>query len=107
MCDRADLFKIANEADRKLVENGHLIILDFYSPLPFKNNYMDRDDIFSFKQDYSAIFEVMPWYQTVEKIIFHSSGNYVPKGGFDGTTMISKLQKTNYIDSYVMNPYKS
>ncbi len=106
LCDRKDLFKIANEADSILKEGGVLVIYDFYTPIPFKNNYHNSSNIFSYKQDYSEIFDAMPWYQVEKKIISNLTGNYQSFGMYDETFMVSSIRKLNYLDAYIDNPYK-
>ena len=44
LCDRSDLFKIAYESDRVLKDLGNIVILDFYSTLPYRNDYAHRQD---------------------------------------------------------------
>jgi len=39
LCDRDDLFKIAQEADRVLKKESWLIINDFFSPTPISRDY--------------------------------------------------------------------
>ena len=61
------LMKAVSEADRVLKENGFLVITDFDPIYPFKNKYLDMDQIHSFKADYSKLFLANPAYSLVEK----------------------------------------
>lgn len=69
LCDRNELFKIANEIDRVLSENGILIVLDFYSEQSYKNEYTHLNGINSYKMDYSKMFTWNPNYQLISKTI--------------------------------------
>lgn len=60
LCDRADLFRIAAEGDRVLSEGGIIAILDFKPPFPYKNRYMHREGVFSYKLDYSSLWAWNP-----------------------------------------------
>lgn len=73
LCDRDDLFKIAQEADRVLKNNGWLIIKDFYSPFPVKREYHHKPGIFSYKMDYRTLFDWHPNYTCFSHVINHHS----------------------------------
>lgn len=72
LCDRQDLFRIAAEADRVLVEGGSLAILDFYPPFPYRNSYAHRPGLSSYKMDYSSLFRWNPAYTLVSQAVFAS-----------------------------------
>jgi SAM-dependent methyltransferase len=60
LCDREDLFKIAQEACRVLKDKSWLVIQDFYAETPIKNAYHHRPGIFSYKMDYRKLFDWHP-----------------------------------------------
>ena len=62
LCDRGDLFRIAQEADRVLVNPGWLVIHDFYSTTPYRRNYHHASGVFSYKMDYQTMFLWHPSY---------------------------------------------
>lgn len=62
LCDREDLFKIAQEADRVLKKKSWLIIRDFFSPTPVKRDYHHKQEVYSFKMDYRKLFSWHPGY---------------------------------------------
>jgi SAM-dependent methyltransferase len=62
LCDRADLFRIAAEADRVLQTGGYLIVFDFYPPAPYRNAYAHRPGMFSYKMDYATLWSWHPAY---------------------------------------------
>ncbi len=69
LCDRKDLFKIAQEIDRVLNEGGLIVILDFYSESPYRNEYSHKLGVYSYKMDYSKMFLWNPCYQMVSQRI--------------------------------------
>ncbi|MFM7620643.1 MAG: class I SAM-dependent methyltransferase [Alphaproteobacteria bacterium] len=70
LVDRDLLFKSISEADRVLKNKGFLIITDFDYNGFKKNSYHHLNGIFSYKQDYSKIFEHSGLYHTVSKISY-------------------------------------
>jgi ubiquinone/menaquinone biosynthesis C-methylase UbiE len=74
LCDRADLFKIAQEADRVLKDKGSMMILDFFPPVPYKNPYSHYKNIHSYKMDYSKMFLWNPSYSIIHTEVFTHSG---------------------------------
>lgn len=62
LCDRADLFRIAAEADRVLASNGYLVLYDFFPPSPYRNPYSHQAGVFSYKMDYSVLWRWHPAY---------------------------------------------
>lgn len=74
LSDRKDLFKIAYEADRCLKDNGHIVIKDFYPPLPFKNKYTHKEGVYSYKMNYSNLFTWNPAYNEIFTDVFSHDG---------------------------------
>ena len=71
LCDREDLFKIAQEADRVLKKKSWLIINDFFSPAPTSSNYHHKAGVYSFKMDYRKLFEWHPAYSCFSHRLDH------------------------------------
>ena len=67
LCDRSDLFRIAAEADRVLVEGGHLVIYDFFPTDPHRRRYSHREGVWSYKMDHAALFAAHPAYSRVRR----------------------------------------
>lgn len=65
LCDREDLFKIAQEVDRVLADGGMIIIKDFCPSLAYRNPYGHQEGIYSFKMDYGKMFTWNPVYQII------------------------------------------
>lgn len=77
LCDRDDLFRIAQEADRVLNNPGWLIILDFFSPTPVMKPYHHLQGLYSFKMDYRSLFTWHPAYTCFRHtVIHHETGQY-------------------------------
>jgi ubiquinone/menaquinone biosynthesis C-methylase UbiE len=66
--DRNLLLRAISEIDRVLSENGSLIIVDFFSEIPKKNNYhhIKDFDVFSYKQNYHEIFLSTKMYNLID-----------------------------------------
>lgn len=77
LCDREDLFRIANEADRVLRSPGWLMIMDFFSPTPRARTYYHCPGVQSYKMDYRALFTWHPDYECMtHKIRHHGEASY-------------------------------
>jgi len=74
LCDRGDLFRIASEADRVLSDNGHIAILDFSPPFPYRNEYKHQPGLYSYKMDYSNMFLWNPAYVLFSKSVLTHTG---------------------------------
>jgi ubiquinone/menaquinone biosynthesis C-methylase UbiE len=75
LCDRNDLFRIAQEADRVLKDPGWLIIHDFYSPTPCRRPYTHYPGLFSHKMDYRTLFTWHPSYTCLNHQVRHHENN--------------------------------
>jgi SAM-dependent methyltransferase len=77
LCDRDDLFKIAAEADRVLKNPGWLLIRDFYSPNPSARDYRHKAGVYTYKMDYSTLFNWNPNYVVYShRVSRHESGGF-------------------------------
>lgn len=85
LIDRSDLFKVAHEADRVLVDGGNLVIYDFSPRKPSRTPYKHLGGAFSYKMDYPALFTANPAYSAVGTL-------------FAGELSVHILQKT--VDAY-------
>ena len=63
LCDPADHFRIAAEADRVLDDGGWMLVYDFVTPQPWRNPYAHRAGMYSYKMDYARMFTWHPSYQ--------------------------------------------
>ena len=92
LCDREDLFHIANEADRVLRSPGWLMIMDFFSPTPKARTYHHCPGVQSYKMDYRTLFTWHPDYECMtHKIRHHSEKSYTDVS--DEWVAVSVLRK--------------
>jgi ubiquinone/menaquinone biosynthesis C-methylase UbiE len=63
LCDPADHFRIAAEADRVLRDDGWIVVYDFLPPMPWRNPYAHRPGLFSYKMDFARMFSWHPAYR--------------------------------------------
>ena len=75
LCDRDDLFQIAQEAHRVLKPDAWLLIHDFFSGAPYSRKYHHRDGINSYKMDYRSLFLWHPSYECFSHEITHHGAN--------------------------------
>ncbi len=102
LCDRDELFRIAAELDRVLMNEGVMIILDFYSEVPYRNEYIHKEGVYSFKMDYSRLFTWNPTYSVLSKIITNHGMDRVMKIKDERIGIVS-LRKCNN-DAYMTKP---
>jgi len=77
LCDRQDLFRIAQEADRVLKPDAWLVINDFFAPTPVRREYHHKPGVFSYKMDYRSIFDWHPAYTCYShKLNGHGKGSF-------------------------------
>ena len=101
VCDRNELFLIAKEIDRVLCDGGVLVVLDFYSEVPYKNRYIHKKGLYSYKMDYARMFTWNPDYQLLTKNILNH--NLIdPVDEKDDRIAISILRKS-VGDAYINN----
>ena len=71
LCDRDDLFRIASEAHRVLKPQAWLAILDFWSPQQIVNTYHHHSGVYSYKDDFPAMFAWHPSYVITDHRLRH------------------------------------
>jgi SAM-dependent methyltransferase len=77
LCDRQDLFRIAQEANRVLKPDSWLVINDFYAPHPVAREYHHKPGIYSYKMDYRQLFSWHPAYTCYShKVTCHGRNDY-------------------------------
>jgi len=79
LCDRQDLFRVAQEADRLLKQEAWVIIHDFFSAAPVRREYHHKPGVFTFKMDYRTLFDWHPAYTCYQ----HRVGHHVQSGYTD------------------------
>lgn len=74
---REELLKTIAEIDRMVVDGGHLIIGDFLADYPMRVRYhhKPKEEIYTYKQDYAAIFTTAATYGLVARLSFEHAIN--------------------------------
>ena len=67
LCDPADHFRIAWQADRVLQNKGYLVINDFLAPTPYSNDYVYVPEMRSYKMEWAHMFAWNPTYRLVSR----------------------------------------
>jgi len=67
VCDPCDHFRIAWQADRVLRDQGFLVVSDFCTPFPYRNDYAHFSGMFSYKMDWSRMFTWNPAYRLISR----------------------------------------
>lgn len=75
LCDRQDLFRIAQEADRVLKPESWLIINDFYSKTHSKRAYQHKKGVNTYKMDYREMFNWHPAFTCYDHRLAHHGKN--------------------------------
>jgi SAM-dependent methyltransferase len=104
LCDRGDLFRIAQEVDRALADGGHLAILDFFSAIPYRNRYAHLAGVYAYKMDYAAMFAWNPAYTLLRQTKLSHDGQRGGVPSRDDLIAVSVLRKDEAA-AYVENPY--
>lgn len=92
LCDRKDLFAIANKVDSVLKEGGVIVIQDFLPSYPYKNKYSHCDGVYSYKMDYSQMFTWNPSY-TLLSLDVSSHNGYKDRLKVDERVALSLIAK--------------
>jgi ubiquinone/menaquinone biosynthesis C-methylase UbiE len=74
LCDREDLFRIASEGDRVSKGRAHVVVLDFFPPFAYRNEYGHHQGLYSFKMNYSGMFLWNPAYTLLSQVVFTHQG---------------------------------
>jgi ubiquinone/menaquinone biosynthesis C-methylase UbiE len=73
---RGELMAAAAEASRVLRPGGFLVILDFDPAFPHRREYHHRQGLFSYKQDYAALFTASGQFHLFGKRSFSHAARY-------------------------------
>lgn len=74
--DRAHLLAALSEADRVLADGGILSVGDFLPPQPERVRYhhLPEEKVYTYKQDYSAVFRASNCYELINQTVFDHRG---------------------------------
>jgi ubiquinone/menaquinone biosynthesis C-methylase UbiE len=98
---RTELLAAVTQADRVLRPGGFLVILDFDPRHPHRREYHHRPGLFSYKQDYAALFTASAGYHLFAKRSFSHAGHHFAADPAERVAM-SFLYKEN--DPYPLSP---
>lgn len=101
--DRPLLFKVISEIDRVLSKNGLLIIVDFFSEIPKKNNYHHIKNFaaYSYKQNYYELFLSSKTYSLIDLKTKSHSSSLTLSGLIDYNELYTcSLLKKNFNEAY-------
>ncbi len=103
VCDRESLFRIAAEIDRVLQDCAYVIITDFCPAFHYKNKYAYKQDLYSYKMDYSKMFIWNPDYTVIRKKVYdHSTLNIIRN--IDDAVATTTIRK-DILSGYPDNPF--
>jgi SAM-dependent methyltransferase len=88
LCDRNDLFTVADGAHRRIAADGAIAVLDFDPPSPARRPYHHDTRIWSYKADYSKLWTGNPEYCEVERMSEWSHGVEGRRSAFDRISLI-------------------
>lgn len=103
LCDPADHFRIAAEADRVLADGGWMIVYDFVPPQPWRNPYSHCAGLYSYKMDYARMFCWHPSYQLHSVSRAERDDLPAPPDDRIAVTVLQKRSREAFPD----NPYRA
>jgi ubiquinone/menaquinone biosynthesis C-methylase UbiE len=103
LCDVADHFRIAWQADRVLADGGYMVINDFLPPSPFSNDFAHVSGMLSHKMEWSRMFSWNPGYRLISRKYLEdgkTAFSFVPDVGI----CVDVLRKDRAL-AFPKNPY--
>ena len=95
-------FRLRQRLIEVLVDQGHLIILDFHTTQPYRNEYSHLDGLNSYKMDYTQMFVWNPMYhQVFQKVFGHGDESVINVDDRVGVSMLMK----NCSQAFPRNPF--
>jgi SAM-dependent methyltransferase len=79
---RETLLRACSEVDRLVADGGHLIVGDFLPDRPHRRVYHHAADagMYTFKQDYAALFGATGLYHEIDRVIFDATSKQSTRG---------------------------
>lgn len=105
--DRARLLRAVAEIDRVLADRGYLIIGDFAAAHPTRMRYHHLPDheVYTYKQDYAAVFLASGLYQQVAALTGDHAENTLRSDAADQERIAAWLLRKRLGDLYVEGSY--
>lgn len=104
LCSPKQLFCIASEADRVLADGGHVAILDFFPPQPYRNSYRDCEGLYSYKMAYRDMFLWNPQYIEISHRMY-AHHDQCSSTAPDERVAVDVLRKCT-CNAYPSNPFR-
>ena len=103
LCDPLDLFRIAEKCNAALSDKGIIAIMDFRPPNGhYRNEYIHRDNIYSYKMNYGEMFCWHPSYYRIYEHIQNHAG--IQSTHPDELISVQLIRKDNALLN-ASNPY--
>ena len=96
-------FKCGYEADRVLRDGGRLVIFDFISPIPYRNQYIHAEGLHSYKMEFRRYFTAHPGYHLVHRQLEKKSDKFLEPDYRAGADVLVKVIRRAFPD----NPFQS
>ena len=94
LVDRKELLRSLSEADRVLKDKGILVIDDFEPPSQYSNEYSHYEGLYSFKANYSHMFENTGIYRHLQKFQYQLGADSLSNfGDYNKLCALNILQK--------------
>lgn len=104
LCEPNDLFKIASHCHELLQDKGMVAIVDFHPPHGYyRNEYVHKNGIYSYKMNYSNMFCWHPAYHRIFELVQHHDehSEFMP----DSLVSVQIIRKNEQL-LIASNPYK-
>ncbi len=95
--DRSSILRSVAEIDRTVADNGYLIIGDFLPSYPQRVPYKHKLGLWTYKQNYAALFLASGLYRVVAVETGHHD-SLMTDDGSTGTWLLRKSLTENYIE---------
>jgi SAM-dependent methyltransferase len=105
--DRANLLRAVAEVDRVVADGGYLLIGDFFPDRPtrVKYHHLADADVYTYKQDYGALFRASGLYQQLA--LLSGSGHDLQSNAADADRTATWLLRKGLTDHYAGGTFRS
>jgi hypothetical protein len=97
---RRDLFNLASQVDSMLIDEGHLIVVDFLYPRCVRSEYAHNPGLTTFKMDPTAPWTWSPTYELVERSVYRPGADGANSTSPENWTTVDVLRKFSLSDAY-------
>lgn len=105
---REELFSLAARVDSLLTESGHLVVMDFLSPVPQQSPYVHQSSLRVFKHDPSAPWTWSPTYELVAPKVYEIAEPMTSARNLRSWQTVDLVRKVGALSAYpATNPEPS